>query len=243
MIIIFLCFVIAGYIALFFSRVSICFLSRNKLKECIDTNHEFYIRFSDADLCARHVKTVEEYLDKIKPTISSFTISEKLKILYCISCADYRMRQIHLDWYDGKKASAIQWKIGCIDGHEYEDGMPHTIRDTIILYRDIIDKYTVEELTKTLIHENVHLYQKRFPEQTRLYLKLLNFSVHKKIDETDNVRANPDIDDYIYKDNTIIYMAEYKTTTPSFIEDTKKQDESTEHPFEKMAIDIENLPT
>lgn len=238
----FLLILILIYVILFFNRVSICFLSRDKIKECIDTNHEFYIRFSDSDFNARHIQTIDDYIHKINPCMSSFTLFEKLKILYCIICANYRIRQIRLDWYDGEKASLIPWKIGCVSGLEYEDGMPHTIRDVIVLYRDIIHSYTIKELTNTLIHENVHLYQKRYPQDTRLYLDLHKFSIHKKKEDTDNIRVNPDTDDNIYKDDkNNIYKAEYKSSHPSFIEDTMKKDEYTEHPFEKMAIDIEKL--
>ena len=241
MIFIFLCVVFVIYVILFFNRVSTYFLSRGKVHECIETNHEFYVRFSDADLSARRVKTIEEYLEKIKPGMSCFSLFEKLKILYCIYRADERIRQIHFDWYDGEKASRIPWKIGCVQGKMYEDGLPHTIRDTIILSRELVNEYTTDQLTNTLIHENVHLYQKRFPEDTRKYLAQHNFSVYKKREPEDLVRSNPDIDDYIYQDKTTIYKAEYKTPNPSFIEDTKKQDEHTEHPFEQMALKIEYM--
>ena len=229
------------YVILFFSRVSVCFLSRAKVHECIDTNHEFYVRLTESDLSARRVKTIEEYMAKIKPVMSCFSLTEKLKILYCIHLADYRIRQIHFDWYDGEKACRIPWKIGCVKGKIYEDGMPHTIRDTIILSRELVNEYTTEQLTNTLIHENVHLYQKRYPQDTRKYLSQYNFSVYKKREPEDLVRSNPDIDDYIYQDKTTIYKAEYKTPNPSFIEDTKKQDQNAEHPFEKMALKIENM--
>ena len=241
MIFIFLCVVFVIYVILFFNRVSTYFLSRGKVHECIETNHEFYVRLSDAYLSARRVKTIEEYLEKIKPGMSCFSLFEKLKILYCIYRADERIRQIHFDWYDGEKASRIPWKIGCVQGKMYEDGLPHTIRDTIILSRELVNEYTTDQLTNTLIHENVHLYQKRFPEDTRKYLAQHNFSVYKKREPEDLVRSNPDIDDYIYQDKTTIYKAEYKTPNPSFIEDTKKQDEHTEHPFEQMALKIEYM--
>lgn len=229
-------------IMLFLNRISICFLSRAKTRECIEMNHEFYIRFSESDLHARRVKTLEEYMDKVKPCVSSFTLPEKFKLLYCIYLADYHIRQVHLDYYDGEKASLLPWKIGCVDGKDYEDGLPHTIRDTIILDRDVVQNYTIDELTHTLVHENVHLYQKRYPEEVRRYLRQNQFTVYKKVEEEDLVRVNPDTDDHIYQDHKHnLYKAEYSTAFPFFIEDTKKKDEYTEHPFEKMAIDIEKI--
>jgi hypothetical protein len=237
MIILFLCFLLFIAVMIFFNRVTICFLSRSKVKECIESNHEFYVRFSDADFSARGVKSLEEYLYKIKPAMSSFTIFEKFKLLYCIYKADQRISQMDYAWYDGEKASRIPWKIGCVNGVLYEDGMPHTIRDTIILYHaDVM--LPIDELTNTLIHEHVHLYQKRYPEDVRRYLSTKGFTVYKKVEDHDYIRINPDTDDQIYRDKDRIYKAEYKTPTPSFIEDLKKNDQTAEHPFEKMAIDL-----
>lgn len=240
MILIFLLLGIVIFLILFFNRVSICFASPREIYNYIETNHDFYKRFSQADFKARNIKTIEEYLDKIQPEISSFTFFEKLKMLYCIYCADNRIRNIHLNWYQGEKASNIPWKIGCVDGKTYEEGFPHTIKDIIILSRDDVNLSTTEELIKLLIHENVHLYQKKYPQDTARYLSENGFSFYKKIGESDNSAANPDLDDNIYQDHRQKYKPEYNSTTPSSINDIKNNIHE-EHPFEKMAYDIQNL--
>ena len=65
----------------------------------------------------------------------------------------------------------------------------------------------------------------------------------KKRNINDNIRANPDLDNWIYKDdNENIYSAIYKDN-PSTIEDIEYfpvNNQSYEHPYEKMAIEIEN---
>ena len=226
------------FLILFFNRVSICFSSPSEIYKYIETNDDFYKRFSQADFKARNIETIEEYLDKITPEISSFTFFEKLKILYCIYCADYRIRKIHFNWYQGEKAANIPWKIGCLDGETYEEGLPHTIKDMIIIYRHDVNTST-EELTDLLIHENVHLYQKRYPQDILFYLSENGVSFCKKI-ESDNSAANPDLDNNIYQDDKNIYKAEYNSTNPSSINDIKNNIHE-EHPFEKMAYYIQNL--
>jgi hypothetical protein len=65
-------------------------------------------------------------------------------------------------------------------------------------------------------------------------LKKNNISVLKIREEKDMVRANPDLDNYIYKNNNnIIYSAKYNSTKPSSIVDIKYDDgtQSSEHPF------------
>lgn len=227
------------FLILFFNRVSICFSSPRELYNYIETNHDFYKTFSSADFKARNIETIEEYLGKIQPEISCFTWLEKIKILYCIYCADYRIRKIHFNWYRGKKAANIPWKIGCVDGKTYEQGLPHTIKDMIIIYRHDVHKST-EELIKTLIHENVHLYQKRYPEDTLCYLSENGFSFYKKKD-SDNSCANPDTDHNIYQDDTKKYKLEYNSSSPSSISDVTHNRDGGEHPFEKMAYTIQNL--
>lgn len=63
------------------------------------------------------------------------------------------------------------------------------------------------------------------------YLSL--FTKIKKREEIDRIRANPDIDKWIYKNFKSVYVKNPKT-----IEDVKGKNE---HPFEKMAEQIEKF--
>ena len=72
---------------------------------------------------------------------------------------------------------------------------------------------------KTLIHEQVHVYQKKYPNELNYYLKKNNFTKLKKRTKYDNIRANPDLNNYIYKDsNNNTYKAVYNLN-PKSIED------------------------
>ena len=86
--------------------------------------------------------------------------------------------------------------------------------------------------------------KKKYKDDIDKYLKKNNISILKQREEKDMVRANPDLDNYIYTNNNIIYSAKYNSAKPSSIVDIEYNNDGTqssEHPFEKMAIDIENL--
>jgi hypothetical protein len=106
-----------------------------------------------------------------------------------------------------------------------------------------INEYSESKLTDTLIHEKVHIYQKIYKDDVEKYLNEYNFKILKKRDESDNIRSNPDLNNFIYKDNNNnIYKATYENN-PKSIEDivySPINNQSYEHPFEKMAIFIEN---
>ena len=97
---------------------------------------------------------------------------------------------------------------------------------------------------KTLVHEQVHIYQKMYPNELNYYLKKKNFKRLKKKTKYENIRANPDLDNYIYKDaNNEIYRASYNEN-PKSIEDITYypfNQQFYEHPNERMAIEFEKI--
>jgi len=95
------------------------------------------------------------------------------------------------------------------------------------------------DLTKTLIHEKIHVYQKLFPEDTKKHFTSKGLYVAAKRDVNDNIRANPDSDEYIYKDGKgTLYALDY-ISDPKHIEDVNKNGE--DHPNEEMAYQIGNM--
>jgi hypothetical protein len=111
--------------------------------------------------------------------------------------------------------------------------------DLIIFSEDSLDK-SDSQFTKTLIHEKIHLYQKQYPNDVQTYLSHNNIVKLKKRVYNDYIRANPDLDDWIYKDkNTgFIFKCEYNSKFPKHILDVKNTNQLFEHPFEKMAVEI-----
>ncbi len=132
--------------------------------------------------------------------------------------------------------------MGFIDGNEYEYGLPHTRNNIIILPINILSSFN--RLTKTLIHEKIHVYQKMYPDDINKYLDKNGYIKYKNRNEFNNLRANPDLDNYIYMNsNKQIMKAEY-IDNPYTINDVIIEpinDYKYEHPLEYMAYNIENL--
>ena len=108
--------------------------------------------------------------------------------------------------------------------------------DIIFLSPKIIN-YPDDDLTRILIHESIHIYQRYNITEINKYLKDNKYTVSRRRDSEVLIRANPDLDDYIYKDKDgkeMIYI--YKSSMPNGINDIVPN--KNEHPFEKMAYEI-----
>lgn len=236
-----LCICYIWYIKNLKNSKNVTFLTKEELYDLIVSNHSFYQRFHPHDYHARKITSIDDYMEKIKPEMCQFTLFEKLYLIKCMKHADERLKRIYLTGFDGEKASRIKWKIGCLNGKRYEDGLPHTIDDTIIIERSIITRYSMNDLVDTLIHEKVHLYQKKYKEDVLDYLSTYFKAIGTRTVDK-KLRVNPDTDDTIYQEiNTnLFYQLPYKTDKPQRINDGLSNF-SMEHPFEKMAIDIERM--
>jgi hypothetical protein len=224
---------------------NILFLNNDDLFEILSKNDDnYYKTFFLTDYKARNINTIEEYINYIKISVDNFSDYDKNKIEKCIKKANLFFEKIHFEWFDGKKANKIPWKIGCVSGKLYENGLPHTRLDVIIISKENIKNYTETKLINTLIHEKVHIYQKKYKNDIIIYLKNNHFVKLKEREKTDNIRSNPDLDNFIYIDsNKDVYKALYNNN-PSSIEDIiyyPINNQSYEHPFEKMAIFIEDI--
>ena len=224
---------------------NIIFLDKNDLYNILSNDKDnYYKSFYPIDFYVRKIKNIEEYLNYIKKSISSPNNIEKNKITKCINNANKKLKYINKSWFNGEKCIKLQWKIGMVTGKLYENGLPHTRDDIIIISKEDINLYTEKKLTKTLIHEKIHIYQKMYPNDINIYLNINNLKKYKKKTENDNIRANPDLDSWIYIDNNNnVYKAVYNKN-PQSVEDIEYfpyNSQSSEHPFEKMAIEIENL--
>jgi hypothetical protein len=218
------------------------FLSSNELYYILRMDIDnYYNTFTKKDLEVRNIENTDEYISKIKESVSEFTLSEKNILKKCINIISKNLSKINLEYFDGSKANKIIWKIGCVKGNEYEDGLPHTRNDIIILNHNSLNT-NINNIILLLIHEKVHIYQKMYEKDIEKYLKKFNFKRIKSRPE--NVRANPDIDNYLYKDDSKVYKAMYNKNASS-VSDVRyssyNDGQKSEHPFEKMAIEIEDL--
>ena len=83
-----------------------------------------------------------------------------------------------------------------------------------------------------------------YPNELDYYINNKKFYKVKRKTKYDNIRANPDLDNYIYKDeNNVVYKAVYNQN-PTSIEDITYypyNKQLYEHPNERMAIEFEKI--
>jgi hypothetical protein len=200
----------------------------------------FYNTLYDVDLSVRDLKDINDYQIKIQDSVSEFNDDQKNKLVTAIQIANQKISNIHIEGFDGEKASRMNWNIGCIKGISYENGLPHTVKKTIILPSHLVSSSSLHELVRLLIHEQVHVYQKTYPKDIDSYLSSNQISKYKKREPSDRIRANPDIDEWVYQNEKGVYKLQY-IDQPRLITDTFSNDQRREHPFEEMAIRISEL--
>lgn len=159
-----------------------------------------------------------------------------------------------ISYFDTEKAKSIPWNIILVK-EAFEQGLPHTRENYIILHPSLLER-PLDELISTLIHEKVHLYQRKYRKEktfiksenredylTDYMVSKMGFEKIKRRDEVScDIRTNPDIDEWIYnnpKTKKEMYLC-YRSSKPTGIEDVIGESKE-EHPYEYIAYEIGKL--
>ncbi len=227
-----------------YENQKIKFLSKDEIYDLFKEDKDNYFSsFTIHDWEVRNVYDKEQYLNKIKDSIKELTKEQKERLIKLTKKVDEELKKIKLSWFNGLNASNINWKIGYTYGKNYEDGLPHTRNDVVILGENTL-KQTDKNLITTLVHEKVHLYQKFYPDDVEKYKEEKGYRRLRRRDENDRIRANPDIDNYIYIDKNGKELKTVYNEKAKGLEDTTtypNEHQSSEHPNEAMAIEIEKM--
>lgn len=201
-----------------------------------DPDH-YYDTFTRFDLHARHVTSVAEYIDRIPNAIVDASTGLRARIREAVPIVDAHLRGIRHVGFNGQKVADLPWRIGFMKENKdklYEDGLPHTRVDLIMLPTRLA-KASDNELIDTLFHEKVHIYQKAYPRDLERWLAHNGFERIRRRTKGSRIRANPDIDGWVYRDANRVYKCLYSSETPHHIEDVKEGGLEFEHPFEAAA--------
>jgi len=209
---------------------SIYFLTKKETQTFIQNDDDEYIKnLSIYDLRARKAKTNNDYLKIALDNCLDFNKTQKEKLSKC---------SIEANKYFNN--NNFNWNFSLINVF-YEEGFPHTRSKIIFLSPNVIN-YDDKELLKILIHERIHIYQRFNKKEINKYLNLHGFSVSRIKNKNSLIRANPDLDNFIYKDiNGNELVAYYNSKYPKGINDINLNISSNEHPFEKMAYEFNNI--
>ena len=128
-----------------------------------DPDH-YYDTVTRFDHRARHVASVADYIDRIPHAIVDASAKLCARIREAVPIVDAHLARIQQVGFNGQKAANLPWRIGFMKNNKagYEDGLPHTRVDLIMLPTSLA-KTSDRELINTLFHEKVHIYQKAYP--------------------------------------------------------------------------------
>ena len=216
----------------FIPEANIDFLTKKSACHVLQNSKKYFEYLNKNDLEAREIiyynasninrpstnSIIEHYCDNVL----EFTNDEKTKIK---SVVNYIYRNISSKFLSYFK----NWRFAKFS-NSIENGYPHTHGDVIFLSQKLVDNLTEEyntpldirnisNLVDTLIHENVHVLQRKYPKKFEsLYSKYWHF---KKVEDIkgienylDNYRTNPDGMDlyYVFK-NKLWLGCIYKTNS------------------------------
>lgn len=192
---------------------NIRFMTYKDTANFLAKDNDKYVRnLTELDLHARNVKTHIDYLNNIDDTTVSFTDDEKRLLVKCANNADKYLKDekfAELNYgkhLDGKQIADIKWIFANTYTNyskdvikEYEQGLPHTRENIILLSKNVL-KYNELDLTSTLIHEKIHIYQRYNPE---LFDKIIKEMGLKEIEKKSfrhakYIRSNPDTNNKLY---------------------------------------------
>lgn len=204
----------------------ITFLTLTESQAFMQNDSDNYIKnLSIYDLRARKVLTNDDYLKIAINSCLEFNETQKEKLMKCCGEA--------IKFFNNN----YKW-VFALTNNTYEEGFPHT-RGAVIFISPTIINYNETELIKTLIHESIHIYQRFNKMAIQDYLNQNGYFISRKRDKTSLIRANPDLDEYIYKNRDgKELIAYYNSENPKGITDIQLSVSAEEHPFEKMAYSI-----
>lgn len=172
----------------------------------------YYDSFSALDLRARGVSSLNEYLRRIESVCLRGTCDTNKESIIRRACAKVDWADIEkkrTQWINMERLRALPWTIALTKGKgsAYEYGLPHTRGDVIVIPEsDVVES---DDFVDTLMHEQLHVYQKMYPEDFQKYLDFQGFVRHSLRKNIQNVAANPDADEWVYSKDGEIFVGQY----------------------------------
>lgn len=235
----------------YYQKELIQFLTADDVAVLLTTDADNYVkRLSETDLVARGVKTSAEYTEAIKDLGVTLDPMQKriaeraiLDVQKWLTAPARSAKTVHGVSFG--KLSVIPWKIAVTAAKPartvaYEGNLPHTRGDVVFIPASYIAADADSRLASTLLHEKVHVYQKMYPGDVADALAAEGYKRENARSKVPRIRANPDLDDYIYTDPSGAQMlATYASDAPTGITDVVQTNSAAfEHPYEKMAYAI-----
>ena len=221
-----------------FQGNGVTFLDRAATQRFLIEDKDRYItNMSMVDIVARKSKNHREYTEKAGAAAQDFLEEEKERLEIATREADRWLKDLQHPFV---QYEALPWKFA-LTLPTYEEGLPHTREDIIFLSRAQL-QYPTEQLVNLLIHEWVHLYQRKNKGMFRDKLLKAGYRVWRERKGYPRIRANPDVDGLIYiHPGGEIMVGVYNSLFPRSIIDVVFAGGVGEHPFEEVAYAVAGL--
>lgn len=246
MILLTLIFLISFLIFIYITRVLI---DAEIIQFLINDNDDYCKNMTIQDIRARHCTDYKEYIKKVvkEHNESNKELNIKDYIILLLACIRVDLFFSNLDHKLIPKDNYIHkilWKLAFIKSNSYEDKYPHTRQDIIFIHIDILKSINNSkkyyDFVALLIHEKIHIYQRY--NNIKIDNLLSNLNIERKYPRMyfRLIRANPDLNNWIYIDeNKKLMMSIYNSGYPKSINDITTKTEY-EHPYEMISYVIEN---
>lgn len=239
------------------------FMKKTETKAFILADKDKFISNLDPlNKIARGVKSNYEYLIITSKSGTDFTEKEKKSLtaainLTCDKLIKLKKRTLKHYGIDIIKLRELleKWKLAKTKDRVLEMGMPHTREDTIFLssYYLANNIDNIDKLTKTMIHEIIHIYQRTHSHDYIEFLKAHDWEIHPY--NGNDKRLNPDLDELVWKrpvqkgevatkatrveaGGYTIYIALFNSRKPKDLKDINIKKASLEHPYEYYAYKL-----
>jgi len=226
----------------FFNQNKPYFMTKEETIEFFKSDRDNYIKdMTDLDMKALKSSSKVDYLNKSISDADSFTNEEKRILTRACGEADDFFRKFNkIPNINFKKIADIKWVLSKTEGNYYEQGYPHTRLNMIFISPDVIHHY---EVTRIMVHEKMHVFERLFPDEMKVWIEAEGYKPYKKFSEYPMGRSNPDLDGMVYLDkNGRETLAQFKNNNPSGIDDATYlagKDWKEEHPNETLAYRVD----
>lgn len=168
-------------------------ISPTEAYEILSGNIQYFSQMSEIDWKARNT-TMNEYTKLIKEAV---TIPQWYNLSMIHDNITRDIKQIvnivktsdtfkNLPWFDVHKFTNMDWSIIYVKGTDYENGFHHALDKHIVLNIDRIIPI------ETIFHEQIHVYQRKYPELYEIYVEDNSFREVYEISSHPMNAANPD---------------------------------------------------
>jgi hypothetical protein len=164
-------------------------------------NSNYLKNFTQKDMEVRKCNNYKKCKMLYKNNLVKFSDIQKKELNRLIEICNNKLIK-YKSLYD------ITWKL-CKTTMKLEDGMPHTHADIIFISDSFFNNNNDNMKIITLIHEKIHVYQRKYKEKTNILYNSFNFNKEPK-KKINLRRSNPDLDSFDYNYNGVLFYSEFK---------------------------------